>query len=67
MSFFREEDLVKKFAKLEQWKHDVRVKAAKKLAAVEAAKVGISIRYFPEYVVHLKVVSTNKLVEFSLS
>lgn len=34
----REEDIMKKFAKLEQWKHDVRVNAAKKLAAVEAAK-----------------------------
>jgi hypothetical protein len=35
---------MKKFAKLEQWKNEVRVNAAKKLAAVEAAKVGITIR-----------------------
>jgi hypothetical protein len=50
MSFFREEDLMKKFAKLEQWKNDVRVNTAKKLAAIEAAKVGIRVRYFPKYV-----------------
>jgi hypothetical protein len=34
---------MKKFAKLEQWKNEVRVNAAKKLAAVEAAKVCIRI------------------------
>jgi hypothetical protein len=50
---------MKKFSKLEQWKHDVRINAAKKLAAVEAAKVGIRITYFPKYVMHLEVVSTN--------
>jgi len=37
---FREEDLLKKYAKLEQWKNDVTDNAAKKLAAMEVAKVG---------------------------
>lgn len=40
---------MKKFAKLEQWKLDVKANAAKKLATVEAAKVGTEIRYFPKY------------------
>lgn len=34
----REEDLLKKYAKLEQWKNDVMDNAAKKLATMEAAK-----------------------------
>jgi hypothetical protein len=51
---------MKKFAKLEQWKNDVKINAAKKLAAVEAAKVSIRIRCFPKYVMHLEVVSTDE-------
>jgi hypothetical protein len=42
---------LKKFAKLEQWKIDIKANAARKLAAVEAAKVGLEIRYFHKYVV----------------
>jgi hypothetical protein len=48
---FREEDVLKKFAKLEQLKNEIRANAAKKLAAVEAAKVGTRITYLSDYVV----------------